>query len=256
MKKWTYILFFLCITVHVFGRGPENDQKLLEEVDSLASYMDTDFSAVYTVINSRAGGARELTKTAVFRRDRDKMYTLVVVEPEIHKGQGYLKKGKTLWFYDPESRRFNSTSAQSRFQNSHARNSDFTASTLAQDYRVVSGREEKLGRFDCRVLELESVNDQMTYPYMKIWVSRDRLIRKVEDYSLSRQLLRTTAIPAYQKTGRYFVPEKIVIMDNLKGARVNGTFVHERTLIEISQVSLEDLPESVFSKTFLENVGQ
>jgi hypothetical protein len=172
------------------------------------------------------------------------------------RGQGYLKEGNTLWFYDPQSRLFNTTSSSSRFQNTNASNSDFTRSTLAQDYRVVSGEDVMLGRFRCRLLTLEAVTTEVTYPIMKVWISEDNLLRKAEDYSLSGQLLRTSAIPDYYNIGGRFVPRQILIVDNLRGAVINGVFVNERTQIIYNRPSFSRLTDSIFSKTFLETVNQ
>ncbi len=52
---------------------------------------------------------------------------------------------------------------------------------------------------------------------MKIWISEDNLVRKTEDYSLSGQLLRTTAVPKYNLVDRKYVPERILIFDALSG---------------------------------------
>jgi outer membrane lipoprotein-sorting protein len=232
------------------------DQDLLRQADNLASYMDTDFSAEYTFIQEKPGQGRTKTVAGVFRRDARETYVIVIMEPTISKGQGYLKQGKTLWFYDPDSKRFNSSSSQDRFQNTNARNSDFTRSTLSQDYRVISGADAILGRLKCRVLNLNAVTNDMTYPKMQIWISEDGLVRKTEDYSLSGQLLRTSAIADYWRIGSRYVPKQILFVDALRGATINGTFVNERTQITIAKPSFKDLANSVFSKTFLETVNR
>ncbi|MDR2370856.1 MAG: outer membrane lipoprotein-sorting protein [Treponema sp.] len=251
MKKILVILFFVSPFLWAVS-----DQELLEQVDALASYYDTDFSAEYTIVQDKPGQARSTTVAGVFRRDSSETYVIIVMQPAVSRGQGYLKQGNTLWIYDPESRRFNTTSSAERFQNTNARNSDFTRSTLARDYRITGGGNAALGRFDCRVLTLESVNNEVTYPRMKIWISTDGLIRKSEDYSLSGQLLRTTAIPDYHHIGRRFVPRRILIVDELRGASINGSFVNERTQITINKPSFEKVADSVFSKTFLESVNK
>lgn len=245
------LLFFSSITVA--GRDFE---ELLRAVDSLASYESSDFSAEYTIVEDKPGEGRSSTVAAIFRRDRQQKYLILVLEPEIERGQGYLKLQETLWFYDPVSRRFNFTHARERFQNTNARNSDFTRSTLAEDYDVISGQRVKLGRFDCWLLELRANNEEVTFPIMRVWISDDNLLRKTEDFSLSGQLLRTTAIPSYQTVRGRSIPRAILIVDNLKGAVVNGTFKHEQTQITITKPSLKRLPDNLFTKAFLESVGR
>jgi outer membrane lipoprotein-sorting protein len=249
----------LCIAAVFFSSLPLwgiSDTNLLRQADRLASYMDTDFSAEYTIIQEKPGQNRTKTVAGVFRRDSRETYVIVIMEPRISKGQGYLKQGKTLWFYDPGSKRFNSSSSQERFQNTNARNSDFTRSTLAEDYRVVSGADAALGRLKCRLITLEAVTNDMTYPKMKLWISEDGLVRKTEDYSLSGQLLRTSAIADYYRIGSRYVPKQILFVDALRGSVINGTFVNERTQITIAKPSFKKIADSVFSKTFLETVNR
>jgi outer membrane lipoprotein-sorting protein len=254
IKKIFLTLFSLFFAAA--GLSAISDQELLKKVDSLVSYFDTDFQAEYTIVQEKPGQTRSTTTAGIFRRDSREMYVIVIMQPLISKGQGYLKEGKTLWFYDPQSRRFNTTSSTERFQNTNARNSDFTRSTLSEDYRVTAGEDVMLGRFNCRLLSLEAVTNEVTYPKMKVWVSDDYLLRKTEDYSLSGQLLRTSAIPDYYNINGRFVPKQILFVETLKGAVINGNFVNEKTQITINKPSFNKVDDSVFSKTFLEAVNQ
>jgi outer membrane lipoprotein-sorting protein len=251
-------VFVLLFPVFIIGTNlhATTDQELLARVDSLVSYFDTDFSAEYTILQEKPGQGVSKTVAGVFRRDSNETFLIVIMEPLISKGQGYLKQDNTLWFYDPESRRFNTTANSERFQNTNARNSDFTRSTLARDYRVVAGENATLGRFECRLLTLEAVTTDVTYPRMKVWISNDGLLRKSEDYSLSGQLLRTSAVPDYHRIGGRYVPKQILFVDALRGAVVGGRFENEKTQISISKPSFSRVADSVFSKTFLESVNR
>ena len=252
--RFSFIL--VLFTLSLTGLSAITDQELLAKVDSLVSYYDTDFSAEYTIMQERPGQGLSTTVAGVFRRDSIETYVIIILQPLISKGQGYLKQSGTLWFYDPESRRFNTAGNTDRFQNTNARNSDFTRSTLAQDYRVVAGEDADLGRFKCRLLTLEAVTTDVAYPKMKVWISEDSLLRKTEDYSLSGQLLRTSAIPDYYQIGGRYVPRQILFVDALRGAVINGVFMNEKTQISINKPSFSKVADSVFSKTFLEMVNR
>ena len=230
--------------------------KILRQADALVTFNDSDFSALYTFVQETPGQGSSTKQAMVFRRDKDNTYLIVIVKPEDDKGKGYLKSGNNLWFYDPVSRRFTFTNAKDRFQNMNARNSDFTRSNLAGDYRVIGSTRQKLGRFDCWVLDLEAKTDDISSPRMKIWISDDGLVRKTEDYSFSGQHLRTTAFPTYQQVGSRFVPQTVVILDELRGAMINGTFVKERTTYTIARPSLQPLPDATFTKAWLENLSE
>jgi outer membrane lipoprotein-sorting protein len=253
MKKTIITIFLLMLTASLFAL---DYQELLAQADSLVNYPDQDFQARYSIVQDIPGEGRITTVASVFRRDRLEAYTIVIEEPSENRGQGYLKNRKTLWIYDPDSNQFNSTSSSDRFQNTNARNSDFTSSTLARDYKVTGAQEVNLGRYECWLLELEGVADDLTYPKMKIWIDQDKLVRKTEDYSLSGQLLRTSVFPSYHELKDRYVLHKVLYVDHLEGAVVAGKFQNEKTQITIENPSLTDLPDSVFSKSFLERVSK
>lgn len=231
-------------------------RELLEEVDRQVTFNDTDLSAEYTITTRKPAGGASTTVAAMFRRDRADKFLILILEPEQDRGKGYLKTGGNIWLYDPVDRSFTFTSARDRFENSNLRNSDFAGSSFAEDYRVTGAGEEQLGRFDTTVLDLEARRDDVEFPTRRIWVSEDRLVRKIEDYSLSGQLMRTTAIPSYQQVGRRWVPALMVILDHLNYRTVDGERVYERTTVEVENPSLEKQPDALFTRSYLERVSR
>ena len=227
-------------------------RRILQRVDDLVTYTDSDFSAEYTLTQERPGQGTSVTRMTFFRRDRADTYTILIMEPAADRGKGYLKIGENLWLYDPVDGRYTVTSARDRFQNTNARNSDFTRSNLAEEYEIVGHTRERLGAYDTDVYDLEAVVDSVTFPIMRIWIDQDGLVRKFEDYSLSGQHMRTTAIPTYRRLGERFVPVRIVIQDELRGRNIDDRFRHERTLIAVDRPSLQPLPDMVFTRAYLE----
>lgn len=230
--------------------------QILKKADSLVTFPDTDFSALYSFVQETPGQGTSSKEAMVFRRDRENTYLIVIVKPEGDRGKGYLKSGNNLWYYDPVSRRFTFTSAKDRFQNMNARNSDFTRSNLAGDYRVVGSQRAKLGIYNCWLMDLVATSDDITFPKMKIWIGDDGLVRKTQDYSYSDQHLRTVAFPQYQQVGDRYIPVTVVIVDELRGAVINGKFEKERTTYTISRPSLQKLPDATFTKTWLEKLSE
>lgn len=250
------VLAVFALSAPLAAQSPSEALERLRRADANWSYLETDFSAEYTIVQDTPGEGRTTTVAAVFRRDREDIYTIIILEPAVDRGQGYVKQGDTLWLYDADSGRFSRTSSRERFQNSNARNSDFTRSTLAQDYQILSVTPTTLGRFDAYLYELESDLDGVTYPYTKVWITDDGRILKTEDYSLSRQLLRVTAVPAYRTINDKAIPEQVYIIDMLEGAVVDGEFANERTIITVSRPSFDPVPDSVFTRAFLERMSR
>jgi hypothetical protein len=249
-------VFLFCLFLSHALAWALNDDDLLKKADGLASYLDSDFQAVYEIVQTRPGHDNSVTRAGIYRRDAKEQYVIIVLDPPVSRGQGYLKEGDMLWFYDPESKKFNSTSSAERFRNSNANNADFTRSTFSLDYKTVAGEDETLGKFKCRVLMLQAKSKNSTYPKVKIWISDDGLVRKTENYALSGQLLRTTEIPAYYNIDGRYVPKAVRITDALRGAVINGAFIPERTIISITHPSFKKIDNLVFSKAYLENINR
>ncbi len=227
----------------------EPDFKLmLEEIDQLGSFDDTDFSCVYTFVSEKPGEETEVTQARMFRRDASGQFVMLILKPEYQKGQGYLKVDDNVWFYDPESRKFTHSSMKENVQNSEAKNSDMDGLSLSEDYDVNSWEQGKLGNFDVYILNLVSKNDEVSYPKIKLWVRTDRtIVLKEEDYSLSDRLMRTSYYPKYVQVGEKFVPSQILIVDNLQEG--------EKTQLTMKNPSTASLPDSVFSKAYIERVN-
>ncbi|MCF7943493.1 MAG: hypothetical protein K9L21_03575, partial [Spirochaetia bacterium] len=62
---------------------------ILEDIDNLQNFGDQDFTTIYSIVSEKPGEEREVLETRLFRRDRDDLFLLIIISPEIQKGQGY-----------------------------------------------------------------------------------------------------------------------------------------------------------------------
>ena len=226
--------------------------ELLRAIDRSRSFDTTDFSATFTVVSEKAGDVTSVLKVRMFRRDAGEKFVLVYLEPNVQRGRGYLQVDDNLWFYDPESRKFSHSSLRESLGDSEARNSDLTQSSLAEDYVVEASAEDRLGRYDVHVLDLRARHDEVTFPGVKLWVRRDNnLILKVQNFSLSGRLVRSDYFPKYVRVEGVedrLLPAQMLLVDELKAG--------ERTQMTIADISLARLPDSVFTKSYLERVNR
>lgn len=230
---------------------------LLKRAEDNTAFYETDFKGNYTVVQNKPGEGKSLTKAIMYRRDKTSSWTILVTEPSSEKGKGYLQFDNNIWFFDPADRRFTFTNAKDKFQNTNANNSDFAPQHYSRDYDIESSEETLLGKMECVLYTLKANNNSVDYPMLKLWITKnDGLVRKKEDYSLSGQKLRTTAIPSYQmiKTDArdYYVPVSMKIQDNLRGKKISGKVQYEETQITITNVVFEKAPDSVYTKPYLE----
>jgi len=257
VTAFAILVFYPCFgNLYAEEFGQKESKEILDTVDKLITYKEHDFSAEYTVTEMRPGQGTSRTMMTVFRRDRTDTYTIIIMEPERDKGKGYLRKDDKMWLYDPAARRFTVVNVSDRFQNTNLRNSDFTKSTLSEDYRITGHTRNDLGVYDTNIYDLEAVTEEVTFPKIRIWVDQDHLLRKKEDYSLSGRHMRTTAIPNYRKIENRYVPVRIVIQDELRGRKIDGELKHQRTLINVDKPSFQEVPDMVFTRAYLERVSQ
>lgn len=221
---------------------------MLKEIDEIGNFGDRDFSCIYTIVSEKPGEEQEVTQARMFRRDRTDQFLILILKPEVQKGQGYLQIDENVWFYDPDSRKFSHSSLKENIQNSDAKNSDLNESSLAEDYRVIEWEEGKLGSFPVYILTLEALNDEVTYPEVKLWIRQDRpIVLKNEDYSLSGRLMRTTYFPKYIQVGEKLLPSQMLIVDELREG--------ERSQMTMRDATTAALPDAVFTKAYLERVN-
>jgi len=215
----------------------------------LRNFVGGDFAAVMTMISEDPEEGVEKQVVQQFRRDDDDKFLMLIQEPAVKLGQGYLRVDDNLWFYDPESRQFTHTSMKERFSGSDARNSDFGMSSLTDDYTITDVREGTLGSYQVYILELSATNNEVTYPRELMWVTRDLLLPlKVEAYSETDRLMRTSLYPSYARAGDTYIATTMIFVDEL----IEG----KKTQISLTDISVDPLPDSIFTKAYLERVNR
>ena len=256
-KNSVFAVVFMIFAANVFAVSESEASELLQKAENNTAFYETDFKGNYTVVQNKPGEGQNLTEAVMYRRDRASSWTILITGPAKEKGKGYLQFDNNIWFFDPADRRFTFTSAKDKFQNTNANNSDFAPQHYARDYSIESTQEVTLGKMQCVLFTLKAKVNSVDYPMLKLWVTKDDgLVRKKEDYSLSGQKLRTTAIPSYQTIKAieksYFIPVSMLIQDNLRGKKISEKMQYEQTQITIRNVVFEKVSDSVYTKPYLE----
>ncbi len=251
----TLCLYVLAISTlcAAFAQGTENSTvpdfeevlKILDERDSFPG----DAAATILMEEKDPVDGESSTELLAFRRDADDLFLLLIKKPTTLLGQGYLKLKDGFFFYDPESRNFQYTAIEENFRGSDARNSDFQASGYAFDYDVESYTETKLGKYDVWQLELTAAHEEAPASFLTIYVTKDsNLLLKEVEYTQTKRILRTSYYPSYKHIDGIYIAEKEIIVDGLVEGR--------STTMTVTDISLADLPENVFTKAYIERVNR
>ncbi|MDX9959241.1 MAG: outer membrane lipoprotein-sorting protein [Spirochaetia bacterium] len=247
MKRFVIIsTILLAGAMAAFG---QDTKAILAELDELGNFEGKDFSALYTIVSQKPGEKDAVTQVRIFRRDAKDQFTFLIMLPEVNKGQAYLREGDNIWFYDPTSRKFSFSSMKENIQDSEAKNSDLSRSTLSEDYSVTSVKEGTIGKIPVWVIDLEATTREVSYERLVLHVRRDRtVLLKEEAYSVSGRLMRTTLYPRYAELDGKLLPTQILIVDELNPG--------ERSQLTLAEQSVAPIPDRVFTKAFLEQVNR
>ncbi|MBU0928437.1 MAG: outer membrane lipoprotein-sorting protein [Spirochaetes bacterium] len=223
--------------------------KIIAELDRQSDFTGKDFAAVYTIVSQKPGEKDSVTQVRMFRRDDKEQFAMLVVLPEVNKGQGYLREDDNVWFYDPTSRKFSFSSIKENIQNSEAKNSDLTKKSILDDYDIIGTKDGAVGKIPVWVIDLKAKTKDVTYERIVLYVRKDRtMLLKQEDFSVSGRLMRTSLYPKYAEIEGRLMPSQMLIVDELNPG--------ERSQLTMTEQSLAPLPDKVFTKAFLEQVNK
>ncbi len=254
LKKESYFIIILAMLFFVglnplLAQSKPDPKALIKQVDDLSDFSGKDFSAVFTIVTQKPGEKDSVTQARIFRRDLKKQFVILILLPEVNKGQGYLREDDNVWFYDPTSRKFSHSSMKENLQNTKAKNSDFTLSTFAEDYTVTKMTDGMVGKFPVWILDLKAKTNEVAYDRVVLYIRKDRtMLLKREDYSVNGRLMRTTAYPKYVELEGRLLPSQILIVDEVNKG--------EKSQITMAEQSVSPLPDRVFTKAFLEQVSR
>lgn len=223
--------------------------RILKELDELGDFGGQDFSAVYTIVSTKPGEKDSVTSVQLFRRDEKRQFTMIILQPEVNKGQGYLREGDNVWFYDPTSRKFSFSSLKENIQDSEARNSDLNLRGFAEDYESVGVRDGTVGSVPVWIIELKAKSSEVSYERLTLYVAKNQtVLLKEEAFSVSGRLMRTTVYGRYVRLGGKQLPSQIIIVDELNPG--------ERSVLTMTQQSVARIPDNVFTKAYLERTSR
>ncbi len=222
---------------------------LVRRTDIRSSFYNSDMSATISMVSVSPDRGTFANKQQIYRRDKDDAFLMIMVEPESRKGQGMLRVDNNMWRYDPTSRKFTHTTLKDTYENSTVTNNDFRRWQRSIDYSVVKISTGTLGNYKVIIGELKANNDEVPFPYIKMYIEPDRkIVLKVEEYSLSMKLLRTAYYTQYVQIGDSLIPTVQIFQD--------GLIPEKRSQVTYTDISTKPLPDYYFTKEYLERVSQ
>lgn len=250
MKKIIPVLFLLAACVFsAAAQSIADAQLLLDKAYAEVNFGDIDYSCTVTLIVEKPDEPKEQIQFKLFQRPERDQFSMIQILPEADKGNGYLREGDNLWYYDAVGRKFQHTSIKENVGKTDAKVSDFeTEYSWRDDWEVVSAQNGKLGSYDVMIIEIKAVSKEPTYSKEILYIRKDvPVVLKEEDYSSGDRLMRTILMPKFTKVQGKYVATQIIMRDELNPG--------EQTQEIITDISLSKLPDKVFTKAYLESIN-
>ncbi len=245
MSVMTAVLLYSMVAV-----PPTDLPALLKQIDQKLT-SPGDYTAEVYLEQKQAGKEDLAFQLLVYRRDEDQSLIFLFKKPKTRVGEGFLRKDRNLWSYNPGVGRWNRQTARTQVAGTDARTRDFDQWNLAEEYDAEYLTSEKLGAFTAHKIKLRAKpNMDVAFPIMELWIdSATNNPLKIGSYALSERLMQTSYYPKWvrveSKSGGVYYPEEIRIYDELtKG---------NETIIKVQKAQIAPLPSNIFTKAWLES---
>lgn len=168
--------------------------------------------------------------------------------PAIDRDQILLMRDRDLWAFLPNLSQPVRLPLSQRLTGQVA-NGDLARANFAGDYQPQILRKERIEGELYHVLQLEAVDNWVTYHRVLYWVNaRNGRPYKAELYALSGRLLKTCQYQDFRALGGATRPTKLVIDDALRSGN--------RSVLEYSNLVDRDLPDKIFTKDYLKKLSR
>lgn len=219
---------------------------LIRDLENKINVESLDLTSTFTLVQKKEGEADRVLRLKIFRRDLAAKFTILFQYPDSEKGKGYTRSGDDLYLYLPSTREFVYRNRKDDVGSTDVRTDLFGKQDLLSQYTAAVVGTEKIAKFDTTVVELKAKTLDVSFPVQK-WFLRtsDNLPVKVENYSASKTLLRTTYYVDFKEVAKgKFLFTKLLAVNNLEK--------NQRTLLSNDDISTSKIADYTFSQAFLE----
>ena len=231
--------------------------EIMEKMDEIYS-LKQDLTARMKFTQQKVNEGIKVVENIFYVRDQEDKFLSIGISPESNRGNGYLRVEDNMWMYRRNTRTFQIMKREDSISGTDTKAGDLEKKKMTELYKPKLGengkeilQEETMGSAGIPVYRFTLVAKvkDVTYPTVEYWVRRDNFLTlKRKSYALSGTLMQSAYFPKYtQISGRYFAIQMLFIDEFEKG---------NKTMLEMSGISLEPIEGHVFTKAYVENISK
>ena len=219
-------------------------RKILEYADEIRA-PQTDYRVTAKIISKRPGKEDKIAVYEILMKGKDKTI-IKTLEPTVDRGTSLLMLRYDLWAFLQNISKPLRISLQQRLFG-EAANGDIARANFSGDYDPVLKDTVTIKGRKFYLLELTAKDERVTYHKVNLWVMKDTYYPlKGEFYAFSGKLLKTCYYTKYEKFMDKMRPARLVLDNSL----VEG----QKTIIDYSNMTLDDFPDRMFTKNYLKKL--
>jgi hypothetical protein len=219
---------------------------IVKAYEEKTNLVGLDVTSTFTLVQKKTGEADRVLQIRIFRRDGTDTFAMIFQYPDSEKGKGYYRNKDDLFLYLPSTREFVYRNRKDDVGSTDIRTDLFGKSDANGQYWLNLVGTATVAKMECNVIRYDAKKLDVSYPVQKWYVRKtDGLPVKVENFSASEVLLRTTYYVDYQKIGAdKYLFTKLLGIDALEKG--------QQTYLTNEGISTAKIPDYTFSKAFLE----
>ncbi|HLI51817.1 MAG TPA: outer membrane lipoprotein-sorting protein [Thermomicrobiaceae bacterium] len=249
--RFPHLALAIALAVRSISAQAETAQQIIAASDQVRNPGEP-FRSTDTLIEYIGGKPRNQDVLVVYSKlnPATQQYRNLIryLEPPRDQGKMVLLDGKSLWFYDPNSKASVRISPQQRLIG-QASIADVLTVNFAIDYTGTLLGDETIQdpqhqNRQCWHLDMKAANDQASYNRVEYWVEHgtDYPI-KAKFYSDSGRLLKILYYDGFEQRLGRFRPSKAIIVDAVDTSLA--------TTVAFGEVTAQDIPEAWFQRDYL-----
>lgn len=253
-------VFSVMVLLSLWSADLWADPSALEIMEKMEEVEDIgiDITVKVKITQQKADQGTKVFESIYYRRDNDDAFLIVMTSPDNEKGNGYLRVGDNMWMYRRNTRTFQIMKRDQSIAGTDAKAGDLESRKFTDLYEPAVDdqgnellTEEMLGKAKIPVYRLEVLGKvkDVEYPKVIYWVRQDNfLTMKQEQYALSGTLMETSYFPKWTEVEGRYIPLQMIFVDEFEEGN--------KSLLELSGISLEPIDNDVFTKAYLENLSK
>lgn len=231
--------------------------EIMERMDEIYS-LKKDLTARMKFTQKKVNEGIKVVENIFYVRDQEDKFLSIGISPESNRGNGYIRVEDNMWMYRRNTRTFQIMKREDSISGTDTKAGDLEKKKMIELYQPKldeNGKEilheETMGKAKIPVYRFTLVAKvkDVTYPTEEYWVRRDNFLTlKKKSYALSGTLMQSSYFPKYTKIdGRYFAIQMLFVDEFEKG---------NKTMLQMSGISLAPIEDHVFTKAYVENISK